>query len=981
VYTKLKTPFMYSALALAVGIASSPSWAQEDLLEEEASSGPASEEIANDGMEEQVTVTGSRIKRTEFTSSAPIEVITRERSVLAGLLSTTEILQGSTIAAGQQIDDSFSGYVTDGGPGANEISLRGLGGQRSLLLVNGKRWTPSGVRGSTHSVDLTAVPTSVTYRTEILKDGASSVYGADAVAGVVNVITRTAVDDFTVNFSAAVPELGSGNEYVVDALWGKTGSNWSFSIGGSFESQESIKQSELGYGNCETRPRLTDQDGDGTIDNRDPATGEDLCFGFIYGFAVSPFGWARYDGSLGPDADPSNPNFDADINGAFGIPYFTTVPETALDNSGEFYRDTRSPEIADAKSESDVFSLNSFGSLDFSIADRSATAYYEFFYNKRESTQNGGYHQFFPQVGPTNPYNPFGTNGPLAGFGGFTVIPVLPTYEMDRPEYNVDITRHQTFIGLKGDISSTWTYDAYIGYGHSDGTYRWDSFLSDRVSSSLDAVINESGDIVCADPSGGCVPANLFSEEAMLYGRLPADVTDYLIDETEGNTIYKGHSFSAFATGELFDLPSGTVSAVFGVEYRKETIDDQPDEEFVNGNIYGASAAGVTKGTDKVQEVYSELEIPILSGVPFADELTVNLSGRYTDYDSYGSDSTYRGTINWQVNSVLRLRGTQGTSFRAPDLFEQFLGDQTGFVDGFLDPCKRYTEDYEPGDVVYENCDSIAFPDGYFDGASSITTVTGGSDTLEAETSDSYTLGFVINPEEWGLAISMNMFDFKIENTVSSLSATSLLGLCYTSEGFSSPYCSRVGPRDPQTGDIEFIDASFINVGVQKQKGYDFDVLYEKEFSSFDLSIDTTLTYLNEFSEEILGEINDYEGHFAFPHWSGEMDVRVDWKDWNFFWTIDWIGKTDEGPVFDPGTENVDRVTSTGDEYYHTLATRWQKGNWTVVGTVRNVLDSEPPVVADGSGTLTAARVFNTLPGTGYPLFGRTFVMQIGYQF
>ena len=116
------------------------------------------EEIPN------IVVTGSRIKRTEFSSTAPITIITNERSQLAGLLDATQILQNSTVAAGQQIDNSFSGFVTDGGVGANSISLRGLGAQRTLLLVNGKRWGPSGVRGSTNSVDLTAIPTSMIAR-------------------------------------------------------------------------------------------------------------------------------------------------------------------------------------------------------------------------------------------------------------------------------------------------------------------------------------------------------------------------------------------------------------------------------------------------------------------------------------------------------------------------------------------------------------------------------------------------------------------------------------------------------------------------------------------------------------------------------------------------------------------------------------------------------------------------------------------------
>lgn len=175
---------------------------------------------------EQITVTGSRIKRDEFTSNSPVTVITAERSALAGLLDTSDILQGSTIAAGQQIDDSFSGFVTDGGPGANSVSLRGLGAQRTLVLVNGKRWGPSGVRGAVNSVDLSALPSSIISRVEILKDGASSVYGADAVAGVVNVITRERADGFQLNASSAIPLDGGGENYKMDAVWGVIGEDW-----------------------------------------------------------------------------------------------------------------------------------------------------------------------------------------------------------------------------------------------------------------------------------------------------------------------------------------------------------------------------------------------------------------------------------------------------------------------------------------------------------------------------------------------------------------------------------------------------------------------------------------------------------------------------------------------------------------------------------------------------------------------------------
>lgn len=182
---------------------------------------------------DEVVVTGSRIKRTEFSTTAPITIITNERSQLAGLLDTTEVLQNSTVASGQQQDDSFSGFTRDGGVGANTISLRGLGAQRTLVLVNGKRWGPSGTRGATNSVDLTAIPTSTIARYEILKDGASSIYGADAVAGVVNAITKQRLEGSQINVQYFTPADG-GDAYSVDASWGRVGDNWSFSVAGIY---------------------------------------------------------------------------------------------------------------------------------------------------------------------------------------------------------------------------------------------------------------------------------------------------------------------------------------------------------------------------------------------------------------------------------------------------------------------------------------------------------------------------------------------------------------------------------------------------------------------------------------------------------------------------------------------------------------------------------------------------------------------------
>ena len=537
----------------------------------------------DDNSVEEIVVTGSRIKRTEFNTTAPIQIITNERSQLAGLLDSTQILQNSTAASGQQIDDSFSGFVIDGGTGANSISLRGLGAQRTLFLVNGKRWGPSGVRGSTNSVDLTAVPTSQIARYEILKDGASSVYGADAVAGVVNAITKERIDGSVINVQVESPEDG-GSGYSVDGLWGRVGDNWSFNVSAVFAKRERTIRNDIDYAACDHRPRI-----DGS--NIDPATGQEHCFGFIYGLQSGPFGFARYEPSLTDPTDVNNPFYDPDIQGDFGIPFWTTVPLNSDPNQGPYYRDTINGEVAEMQPQGEILSVNSFADVDFSIGDRNATAYYEFYYNRRATDAVGSYRQFFPFVPATNPTNIMGTSGPLAGFGGFAVLSVLPSYQIQNPQQVIEIDRTNTFLGLKGDITSEWSYDAYFGYSWSEGIYEQDNWLDGQVSASLDSELDGGGNLVCSAASlalyPNCIAGDLFTEDALLRGILPQDYLSFISKRTHGNTEYTSTQFAGYMTGPLFNMPAGEVQAVFGVEIRNEEIDDTPDIEFQNDNRGG----------------------------------------------------------------------------------------------------------------------------------------------------------------------------------------------------------------------------------------------------------------------------------------------------------------------------------------------------------------------------------------------------------
>jgi iron complex outermembrane receptor protein len=975
------------ALISSLWVLSSAALAQNPQSEtpppEVGSSIEVSDDASNNLELEEVTVTGSRIKRTEFNSLAPIEIISMDNSALAGLLSVTDILQSSNLSSGTQIDDSFGGFVTDGGPGSNNVGLRGLGANRTLVLVNGKRLVSSGIGGSLYGTDLTSMPETLLDEIQIYKDGASTIYGADAVAGVINALTRESVDGGELGLTYEYPDIGDGSTLAIDGIWGKTADNWSFSVSGSYEDQESYVQADTRYAKCTTLPRLTDQDDDGVIDNQDPITGEELCFGAIYGFAASPFGWVRYDPSLGSDADSSNPNYDGLVNGTYNIPYYTRVPVSGLDNAGAFYRDSRSPNSAMVEYGNKNYRLNSQGAYDFSIGGRSATAYYEGYLSRRETTVNSGFGQFFPRVPATNPSNPFGVHGPLGEEDGGRALAVLMRWGMDAVQ-QVEVDRFTLFSGLKGSLSETWTYDTYIGYGRSEGSSSFVAFLSDRVAASLDAVLDDAGNLVCRDlaTNPGCVAANLFTEDAMLRGQIDPAAMAYMTKRTEGITKYDKVSWSGFATGELFEMPAGAASAAFGFEWRHEAIDDQPDIDSQRGNLFGRATSGITRGSDSVVEVFGEFEAPLVSDVFLAQDITANLATRWTSYNSYGSDSTWTARLGWQIVPSVLIKGSMGTSFRAPALYEQHLQDQTGFVNGMTnDPCWGFLETVDPGAALYDNCIAEVGTDfGTVGGLPSIEVIRGGSDNLKAETSDSYTYSLVWQPEAIDLSMSVTWWDYTINDTVLSVGAATILRECYGSVGKSHPFCARVSPRNAQS-ELGPLDASFINIGEEKVSGYDLDFDFVHEFDRFDLAIESSFTRYQRYTQTLLGVTTEYAGRWAQPDWKGDVDVRLSRGEWTVSWRLQFIGRQEEEPVYDQGTENLDRVVAIGSRAFHNLSLTRDMGDWTSRLTVKNIFDDDPPMVGDGVGSETANRRHNTVVGVGYPLKGRSLVFNVSKNF
>ena len=181
-------------------------------------------------------------------------------------------------------------------------------------------------------------------------------------------------------------------------------------------------------------------------------------------------------------------------------------------------------------------------------------------------------------------------------------------------------------------------------------------------------------------------------------------------------------------------------------------------------------------------------------------------------------------------------------------------------------------------------------------------------------------------------------------------------------------------------GDLQFVDTSFVNIGKQQSRGFDFNFLFEHQFEVGALTIDGIVTYLDKQNYELFGEFTRLEGRWGFPRLSANTQIRYDWRDWRFGWFVDFIGESEEAPQFDPGTTNQDRQNRMPNMLYHTLSLRYPQADWEAIATVRNVFDTDPPYASDTTG-IEVNRFYNTLPGVGYDLLGRSYVLQLSYRF
>jgi iron complex outermembrane receptor protein len=912
---------------------------------------------------EEITVTGSRIRRTEFSSSSPVQVINMEMNSMAGLMDVTDILQKSTIAGNSgQLNNLWTGFVVDGGAGVNTIDLRGLGATKTLVLMNGRRVNPAGTRGTVSSVDLNVVPQSIIQRIEILKDGASSVYGSDAVAGVVNIITRTDIDGVVGHVSSSIPADGGGEILSADLSVGMTSDRGSLLFGVEYFERQGLREADRSWSQCASEYYFDPDTGE-DVSTIDPTTGQVKCWGAPANDYVVVIG--------GPNAGRwiRDPSEDGSVSG---------IPGWRIGSLAERPFDHPRQRQAHMVSPAQRVNIFSFGQLDFDALG-GMQAYYEFMYNNRKSEQNGGPRQIAPRVAGAA----LGGFNPGDVFGGVYSLPLLLPYDQIG---NQEVDWYRTIIGARGEFSNNWAWDVFASYGSAHASYGSRQFLVDRMIHALDIVdlgggvydcrINQEYNPFLNFERGDCVPWDPFADIGNLDNFDP-DLLDYLSSYEVGRTNYDQTVLEGYVTGDLFDMPAGTAAGVLGFAWRQESIEDTPSSGAINGNLWGFTSSGVTAGTEKVKEVFGEIELPLLRGKTAFENLTFTASGRWTDYDTIGSDSTYKAGLDWQIVPAFRLRSTFGTSFRAPALFEAFLGGQTAFTSA-SDPCEDWDLE-NPNSPVYINCQSEGLPAGFPGYSSTPRVITfGNAGRLNAETSEALTVGAIVTLDVIDLSIAVDYFDIEIVDEIAKYGATAILRECYNDPLFRTPgtLCDFITPRDPTDFSIDEINDSFFNINKKNSKGIDYTIRYVVDVGPTTFAADLRATDIDTFTRNLFGGVvDDLNGQVFYPDWNAAFDLRADWKDWTFYYGLDWIGDMEDYTA--TGLTAADGVVlNTPDIYYHDLSVRYTnvEKDWSIQVGVTNLTDEEPPIYSDiGFARFAGGRAFYP----GFDLRGRSFFISL----
>jgi outer membrane receptor protein involved in Fe transport len=932
-------------LALAFGAASTAAFS--------ASSFAAEDEIEK---VERIQVTGSRIKRTDLETSSPVTVMSAEEIKLSGFSRVEDVLNQLP-----QIEAAESSFLANGATGTATVDLRGLGSNRTLVLINGRRMQAGSI--TSQVADINQIPASLIKRVDVLTGGAAAVYGADAVAGVVNFVMDDEFDGISLNVGTSGYQHNNDNKYIqglmddkgFDYETGNTGIDAEaysidFTIGSSFDGS---KGHAVGYVTYNRQRELLQ----GTR-------------------AYSSCALNGAGQVCGGSATTPNPHFDIYpvVDGEvdytqnlFG--YLNPNGQGFIEDDG--YRYNYAP-VNHFLRPNERFTFGTF--IDYEI-NENFRPYLEFsFMHNRTAGQIAESGTFYNEEILFDYDNPLlsdlqkqqlqtlfnqGADDQFVAYIGKRNVEGGPR------EDNLEHTSYRILTGMEGELNDSWSYDISYNYSSttSSSVYKND-LLSPKIAPRVGAVGTE-----CAEEDG-CLLYNVFELDGVT-----AEQAAQLAGVGTQTGLVTQIIYSGFVSGEFdWTLPSASlpVAAVFGFERREQDYERVSDTVYEEGQLLGQGGPSPSLyGSIDVNEVYGELQVPVL------DELNVSLAARWSDYSTTGSDTTYSIGADYTLADAYKFRASYAKVVRAPNIGELFSAQSIGLWSGD-DPCAGDPNAAEVGDrptFTASQCANTGVSAEQYGNigespAGQYNQFAGGNTELEPEEGDTFTVGLVANPFD-GFNFSIDYFKIEIEKVIGVVGAERIINNCgETGDAFFCDNITRSPSGSLWLGQAGFVTNLSDNIGGRTWEGIDFTAAYKMDLENAQLNFDINGYYsMKKEVEPILGDSElayDCSGNistdcFASPEWRHTASanyLRDDWRvgvKWRYYGEVDYDGTADTSLVENGGIDAYNFIDVSGSYSYNE--------HLTFTGGVNNIFDKEPPMVGNtvSSNANTVAGFYDTL--------------------
>jgi iron complex outermembrane recepter protein len=933
------------------------------------------DDLADEPEIEEIVVTGSTVRRRDLITPAPVTILDKAHIDATGKPSIGEVLQ-NLVAQSNAINVQFN----NGGDGSTRVNLRGLGANRTLVLLNGRRHVYGGT-GANSSVDLNAIPFAVIERVEALKDGGSAVYGSDAIGGVVNIITRRGFDGVEASGYTATSQRGDGTLWDVSAVGGSRGDKGNVLISLGYYQQQRIMAGDRDYAEFD---RLYDYEAGA---GEDPvSTG---------GSSAVPEARITIN-RMAEGATQGNQAWQDLLERTTGNHFIKdrvtgawrdfNPGGTSDTGEGDFYNYQPANYLVTPQRRYSLFSTG-----DYRLREE-LTAYYEASYTNRRSDQLLAPEPLFTDseglvISANNLYNPFGRDFGATSSTGFLRRRME---EVGGRQFLQDIDTFRVVTGVGAEIPSDaavlkgWTWDLHLNYGRTVGTEtKRGLFQRSKFAAALGpSFMAENGTPTCGTPEApisGCVPLNLFGGA----GSLNDEAGQVALRSLTYTGVLRGYSEQTIValggTGKLFNLPfGGPVGFAVGAQVRNEAGGEQPDPLTAIGDTTGNKSEPI-EGDYQVLEGYGELSAVILQNTPAVDALELSAAVRSYSYDNFGGGATWKLGGRWQVIKDVALRGTVSTAFRAPSVAELFSGNFDDFP-GVRDPCDTSRPTAQPTPTAAANCAMDGIPTTFQDDRSQLLARAGGNQQLEPETADVITAGIVLLPRFLqGFSLTVDYFNIKVKDSIQRAGAAVLLNNCYQQANRSD--CDKI-ERNADGNIVRIID-TFTNIGGVETAGLDITAGYKFKAGgagTFNLGLD--IAWLQKY-DEIQGDGRSVHGKGnydlgVYPELRWNFSVIWGLKGWNAGANTRFVGGFKECPEFncnaepeDPSMPVPSRDVSpnvTADLYVSKAFTS-PLGRTSFTIGVNNVTDQAPSVIYDG--------FYGDSDASAYDFLGRFFYARL----